>query len=111
MPGHEARTVRLLDEEVRRPAQEIGAEDVLGRIDDLRMMHKLVDPGEKKMRLVPEIALQRLTGLALVLLQALAIMRDLGRGERGNGKVVSVSAIRIEGIGRYALAHRGPPAC
>ena len=63
VPGDEAGAVRLLDEEVRGPAQEIGPEHVLDRVEDLGMVDQLVAPGEQQVRLVPPIALQRLAGL------------------------------------------------
>ena len=57
MPGYEARAVGLLNEEIRGPTEKIGAEHILGRIDDLGMVHELVDPGEKQVRLVSPVAL------------------------------------------------------
>jgi hypothetical protein len=43
------------------------------------MMHKFVDPGEQKMRLMTKISLERLTNFGLVLLETFACVRDLGR--------------------------------
>ena len=46
VPGHEPGTVGFFDEEIRRPAQEVRAEHVFRRIDDFRMVHKLINPPE-----------------------------------------------------------------
>ena len=44
------------------------------------------------MRLVPPVALQRRAGLGLVLLQATAVVGDLGWRQDGNGEIVAVAA-------------------
>ena len=111
VPGHEAGAVRLLDEEVGGPAEQIGAEHILGGVDDLGMMHQLVDPGEQQVRLVPPVSLQGRAGLGLVLFEAAAIVRHLGRPKRRHGKVVAVAAIGIEGGAGKLLRHRVSSCC
>src|SRR5262245_6576042 len=97
MPGDEARTSRLLDEKICGPAEEIRTKDVFGSIEDRRMVHDLIDPGEQQMRLVSPIPLQRRAGLRLMLLQALSVMHDFASAERRDRKVKSVAAVSLDG--------------
>jgi len=86
MPRHEPGAVRFLDEEMRRPTEQVRPQHVLGCIDDPGVMDELVDPREEQMRLVPPVPLQGRTGGGLMLLQMLAVVRDRdasGPPERG----------------------------
>ena len=51
VPGHEGRRARFLDEEVGGPAQEVGAVQVLDRIDDLFLMDDIRQEAEQQVRL------------------------------------------------------------
>src|SRR5262245_8346325 len=73
------------------------------------MVHKLVDPGEKQVRLVSPVALQRRTGFCLVLLQTTAIVGDLCRGECGYREVVAVAVVGVDRGAGKLLGHRTPP--
>ena len=66
MPGDEARAVGLLDEEIGGPTQEIGAQHVLSRIDDLGMVHEFIDSvaTEKGGAVLAEIEISEGSGLA-----------------------------------------------
>ena len=57
VPRDVAWIARLLDEERGAPAQDVGADDVLHRVEDARMADQVVQPGEQQMRLVPHGAL------------------------------------------------------
>ena len=59
VPGDEAGALLLLDEESRGPAEDVRADRVLDRIQDLRVMDQLVRPGEEQVRLVPPVRLDR----------------------------------------------------
>src|SRR5262245_49745190 len=96
MPGDEARTARLLDEKIGGPAEEIRTQDVFGGIEERRMVHDLINPGEQQVRLVSPIPLQRGAGLRLMLLQALSVMRDFAGAERRDRKVKSVAAVSLD---------------
>jgi hypothetical protein len=47
MPGYKGRIGRLLDEEVGGPAQEIGAVEILNRVEDCALADELGQPSEK----------------------------------------------------------------
>ena len=106
MPGYEPGAVRLLDEEIRGPAEQIGPQHILGGIDDPGVVHDLVDPGEEQVRLVPPVALQRSPGRGLVPLEAAAIAGHLSGGKRRHREVVAVAAIGIERRTGKHLGHR-----
>ena len=57
VPGDERRVARLLDEEVRGPAEEVRPVEILDRVEDALMTHEIGDPGEEEMRFVPQLAL------------------------------------------------------
>ena len=93
MPGDEARAVRLLDPEDGVPAQKIGADEVLDRVEDPGMAHEVVHPLEQEVGLA---ALRPVDGPALRRFEpfeAGAMVRGLVRVEYVDGEVVSVSWI------------------
>ena len=71
MPGHERRVTGLLDEEIRGPAQEVGAVEVFDRIEDLVIENQFVEPGEQQVRLVAKRPLERSALRAFKVFQAL----------------------------------------
>ena len=97
VPGNEAGVIRFLDEEVGRPAQDIGSDQVLDRIDDSRVMHELVCPGEKQMRLVAPVSLQRLARDGFVRLERLAVLLRLGGRHHAHRRVEAVAAESVDG--------------
>src|SRR5262245_15932351 len=102
MPGDEARTLCFFDEEIRGPAEQVRTQDVLGGIEDAWVMHDLIDPGEKQVRLVPPIALQRSSRFSLVLLQALTVACHLRWREGRDRKVVAAATVGLDGgIGQH----------
>jgi hypothetical protein len=48
VPRHEGRIVGLLDEEIRRPAEEVRAVEVFDRVHDLVVAHEVGEPGEEQ---------------------------------------------------------------
>jgi hypothetical protein len=72
VPRHERRVVRLLDEEVGCPAEQVGAVQVLDRVDDPGVVDDLVEPGKKQVRLVAQVALERAAGALLERLELAA---------------------------------------
>ena len=56
MPGHERRRARLLDEEVRRPAQKVGSVEVLHGVEDAGMANDVGKELEDEVRLVAQFA-------------------------------------------------------
>ena len=87
MPGHEAWAFGFLDEEVRRPAQQVRTEDRFDGIENLRVVHQFVDPGEQQMRLVAEIALQRFAGIRLMRFERAAEIGDLVRRQHRTARI------------------------
>ena len=59
MPGHEAGIVGFLDEEAGVPAQDIGPEQVLHRIQYPWMTDHLVDPGKQHVAAMAHLGLAR----------------------------------------------------
>ena len=59
MPGDVARVVRFLGEEAARPAQDVGSDHALDRIEHGVVAHQLVEPGEQQMGLLLHGALER----------------------------------------------------
>ena len=86
MPGDEARIVRFLDEEAGVPAQDIRPEQVLHRIEDLRMADHLVDPGEQHMAAMAHLALDRAAARRFVILELAAKLRHFARLSASIGK-------------------------
>jgi hypothetical protein len=75
MPRDEGRVGLLLDEEIGRPAEQIGTVEVLHRIENLVVPDELRKPGEEEMRFVPEIAAQRSAGARLKRFESAPIFR------------------------------------
>ena len=59
MPGDKGRGVGLLDEEIGVPAQNVGAEHILDRVEDRRVADQIGEEREQQMRLVADVAAQR----------------------------------------------------
>jgi hypothetical protein len=107
MPRHEARAARLLGEERRIPAEDVGAQHVLDGVKNRRMPDELGEPREEQMRLDPIHAPQRPAQIALGALEPLAILPRFARREHGDGEDIAVARISLDGRGGQALAH-GP---
>ena len=105
VPGHETRAVRLLDEEIGGPAQQIGPKHILGRIDDLGVMHELIHPGEEQVRLVPPVSLKGRPRPGFMLLEATPVVRHLGRRKRRHWEVIAVASIGIDCRAGKLLGH------
>ena len=52
MPGHKALAASFLDPEQRIPAEQVGADQILYRIQNRLLPHEIVDPLEQQVRLV-----------------------------------------------------------
>ena len=86
VPRHEGGRLRLLGEEGRAPAKNIGPDHVLHGIQDRGMPRQLVGPGEEQVNLVAHLAGERAAQGALLFLQPVAIGTRLGRPRaRGPG--------------------------
>src|SRR3954462_14421520 len=96
MPRHEARIVRLLDEEAGVPAQDIRTQQILHGIENLRMPDHLVDPGEEHVAAMAHLALDRTTVSGFIILQLLAKTRHLALAERIDRKVAAALAIGLD---------------
>src|SRR5262249_29934557 len=106
MPGDEARTLCFFDEKIRGPAEQVRAQDIFGGIEDAWVVHDLVDPSEKQVRLVPPIALQRGARLSLMPLEAGTVTCHLCLREGRERKVVTVVTVGLDGgLGQH-IGHR-----
>jgi hypothetical protein len=112
VPGHEAGAPRLLGEEGSVPAQEIGSEHVLHRVEDGGVPDEVGEPREQQMGLDPIDTAQGGPEIALDSLEALTVLLRLSCGEDGHGEEVSLALVLRERRRRQALAHaarRLPP--
>ncbi len=100
VPGNKTWIGRFLDEEVGGPAQDVRPDQVLYRIDNLRVVHQLVGPGEEQVRLVPPVALQRLAGERLVRFERLAVSLRIGRGHDAHRRIETIALERGDGVVR-----------
>ena len=93
VPRHEGRRVRLLGEEGRAPAQDVGPDHVLDRVEDLGVARQLVGPGEQEVRLLAHVAAERPAQRALVRLQPVAVGPRLGRRQHADREMETVPAV------------------
>ena len=102
VPGDEGRVVRLLDEEIGRPAEQVRPQQILHRVEDARMVDDLVGPAEQQMDLVAHVGMDRVAGLALIGLQPVAVAPRLRRGEGAEREDIAVAGIgRDLGLGQH----------
>jgi hypothetical protein len=94
VPGDEAGILRLLDEETGVPAQDIGPQHILDRIEDFGVADHLVDPGKQYVAAMAHLAPDRAATLGLVCLELVAKVSDLAWRERIDRKVVAIATIR-----------------
>ena len=109
MPGNVVGGARLLDEEVRGPAQDVGAEQILDRVQDARVPDQLGGPGEQQVHLVAGVAADRAAGRGLVGLEGAAAAPDLGVRQDAHGEVEAVPPERGDFSLRQQLGHAVPP--
>src|ERR1700723_2000915 len=91
MPGYEAGIAGFLDEEAGVPAQDIGPEQVLHRIQYPGMTDHLVDPGEQHVATMAHLGLDRATALGLIILELAAKIGHLAGAQGIDREVVSDS--------------------
>ncbi len=106
MPAHEALPVRLLDEEGGLPAQQVRPQDVLDGIEDARVAHQLVHPGEEKIEL---LAFAPSDGTALAGFEGFELGPVAGRLLRrhhADREMVAVVLVRTDLIARKDISHR-----
>ena len=106
VPGDETGIGRFLDEEIGRPAQDVRADHVLHRIDDLRVVNQLVRPGEQQVRLVAPVALQRLALDGLVRFERHAVVPRVVGGHDAHRGVVAVALVAGDRVVGEQLGHR-----
>src|SRR3954468_18398453 len=109
MPGHEARIVRLLDEEAGVPAQDIRTQQILHGIENLRMPDHLIDPGEEHVAAMAHLALDRTTASGFIILELLAKAGHFALAERIDRKVVAALAIGLDLAFAQQFGHGFPP--
>ncbi len=111
VPGHEARVVRLLDEEVGGPAQDVRPDHVLDRVEDLRVVHQFVGPGEEEVASCAASCPAAARRSCLVLLQAAAVAPPssaaAGPGSGNSNRRGGTARPRR----RQNLGHRGVLLC
>ena len=91
MPGHERRIVGLLDEEVRGPAEQIRAVQILDGIDDAVVAHEVAEPREEQVRLVAQRPLERATVFRLERFEPSPDLERFGFRHHAHGKDASVA--------------------
>src|ERR1700761_8506326 len=109
MPRDKTGIARFLDKEGRVPAQDIGPEQILDRVEDLGMADHLVDPGEQHVAAMAHLALDRAAALGLVILELAAETGDLA-GTQGLDREM-IAAVVIVGDLSFAqqFRHGFPP--
>src|ERR1700722_3628313 len=108
MPGHEAGIVGFLDKEAGVPAQDIGPEQVLHRIQYPGMTDHLVDPGEQHMAAMAHLGLDRATAFGLIVLELAAKIGHLTAAEGIDREVVAAVAIIPDFILAQQFLHGFP---
>ncbi len=110
VPRHEGRRARLLDEEGAAPAEDVGTDQILHRIEDGGMTGQIVRPGEQKMHLVPHVAGDRRARGPFMVFEPAAIRSGVLGGHHANGEVETVVAIACDLVGRETPGH-GTSSC
>ena len=105
VPRHEAGVGCLLDEEARAPAQEIGTEHVLDRVEDARMADQVVEPGEIEMRLVAPVALDRAAHLRFMYFKAPTQIARLRFRQDVDREVVTIVLVFFDSVGGQKFGH------
>jgi hypothetical protein len=101
--------MRLLDEEAGVPAEDVGSEQILDRIQDLRMPDHFVDPWEQHVAAMAHLALDRSAGLCLVIFQLAAKFADLVLAQRIDREMIAALAIVRDFILAQHFRHGLPP--
>ena len=78
MPGDERRVRFLLNEEIRRPAQQVRTVKIFDRIENPWMADEIGESSKQEVRLVPQVAAKRPTCLTLEAFKPVAIAECLG---------------------------------
>ncbi len=109
MPGHEARVMRLLDEETGIPAQDVRAQQILDGIQDFGMPDHVVDPGEQHMAAMAHLAFDRASAHSFIVLEPAAKIGHFAGAQRVNREVIAAVAIGSDVIFAEQLWHGVPP--
>src|SRR5258707_404827 len=109
MPGHEAWIMRFLVEEAGIPAQDVGPEQILDRIEDFGMPDHLVDPGEEHVAAMAHLRLDRAAAAGLIVLELAAEIGHFAGTERIDREVIAAVAITGDVMFAEQFRHRFPP--
>src|SRR5205807_9039935 len=96
VPGGKGRAVRLLDEPGRGINEDVASNQILDRVEDLRIAHQRVDPGQEYVarRAPGEVALvDRLAQPVFKAGEPVIAFRQLGRRQRREREQVAVTPI------------------
>src|SRR5262245_38174142 len=109
MPGHEPWIMRLLDEETGVPAKNVRAQQILNRIQDLRMADHVVDPGKEHVAAMAHLALDRGAGPCLIVLELAAKFGNFAFTQHVDGEMVAALAIVRDLALAQQFRHSCPP--
>src|SRR5262245_9503130 len=109
MPGHEPGIMRLLDEETGIPAEDIRAQQILDRIQNLGMAEYVVDPGKEHVAAMAHLALDRDAGPRLIVLELAAKFFDFALAQDVDREMVAALAIARDLALAQQFRHSCPP--